>query len=223
MPIPPFEPIRYRAEVRKGGPEELDALVGEPFLRDLSTVPDAAILSALAQHVFSAGFRWRVVAAKWPSTTEAFGGFDVDHVAGLDDEAIGALVQDTRLVRNRQKIVSTVQNARWMREVAAAHGSFGAWLQAWPADDPVGLWAHLAKHGSRLGGMTGPRTLRHLGWDTFLLTDSVATALAADGVLTAKATSVRGRKQAQAAFVAWKAETGLTFATLSRIVAYSVP
>ncbi|MFT4623906.1 MAG: 3-methyladenine DNA glycosylase Tag [Myxococcota bacterium] len=218
-----FAHIRARAEDRKGGPEALLALLPPPRLRDLSTVPDSEILSRFAQHIFSAGFVWRVVEAKWPGTTEAFGGFDLDHVASLDDEGIGALAEDTRLVRNRQKIVATVQNARWMREMAHEHGSFGAWLQAWPEDDPVGLWTALAKDGKRLGGNTGPYTLRGLGKDTFMLTDSVTRALTEDGVMTAKATSKTGRRQAQEAFIAWKDETGLPFATLSRIVAYSVP
>ena len=57
-----------------------------------------------------------------------------------------------------------------MAEISAAHGGFGAWLAAWPADDIVGLWKELQTRFSQLGGASEPYFLRMAGKDTFILT-----------------------------------------------------
>ena len=43
------------------------------------------------------------------------------------------------------KIRSVRDNARFVSDIAAEHGSFGRFLAAWPADDQVGLLDLLAK------------------------------------------------------------------------------
>ena len=105
-----------------------------------------------------------IVEHEWPGTEEAFGGFEPEVVAGLDDQDIDTLAVDPRVVRNRSKIASIRDNARWIVRVAAAEGSFGKFLADWPEDDVVGLWAEMRKQGARLGGMTGPFILRLVGW-----------------------------------------------------------
>jgi len=57
---------------------------------------------------------------------------------------------------------------------------------------------------------------------TFILTGDVTYGLTDLGLMTAKATSKRGQRQAQAAFSAWRKETGRPMAHLSMILAMSV-
>ena len=172
--------------------------------------------------IFAAGFRWQVVQAKWPDTEEAFLGFAPPVVGKLSAAAEAALAQDRRIIRNPQKIAAIVQNARFLGQIAAEHGSFGRFVAGWNDDDVIGLWAYLKKHGKRLGGDTGPRVLRHMGKDTFILTGDVCYGLEKAGVMTAKATSKKGQQQAQEAFARWRAETGRPMAALSIILAMSV-
>jgi DNA-3-methyladenine glycosylase I len=79
--------------------------------------------------VFMSGLSRQVVMGKWDGFLEAFEGFDVDTVAGFGDVDVERLSQDTRIVRYKAKIRAVVDNAGQMRQIAAEHGSFGAWLQ----------------------------------------------------------------------------------------------
>ena len=85
-------------------------------------------------------------------------------------------------MRNPQKIRSVRDNAKFVSEIAAEHGSFGKFLAAWPADDQVGLLEVFAKRGSRLGGFSGQYLLRFLGWDAFVLSGDVLLCLRDAGV-----------------------------------------
>lgn len=217
-----FDEIWLRAVERHGEERVARRLPETPKTpAELAATPDDRWLSMATKGVFAAGFRWNVVQAKWDGFEEAFHGFDVPRVATLSAEELGALQADTRIIRNGQKIHATVENARWMQGVAQEHGSFGRWVASWPADDVIGLWDALKQQGARLGGMTGPRFLRHMGVDSFLLTDDVVGALTDHGLMTAKPTSKTGRKQAQSAFLAWREQTGRPLGQLSTVLSMS--
>lgn len=88
----------------------------------------ANYLDVMSKAVFQSGMSWRVVAAKWPGTREAFHGFDPDVVADLSPDELDALSRDSRLIRNRRKIEGVVENARRMLELEQRYGSFKAYL-----------------------------------------------------------------------------------------------
>ena len=94
-------------------------------------------LDVLTRAAFQSGISWRVVEAKWPGTTEAFGGFDPEHVANLTPADVDVLVTDTRLIRNRAKINATVQNAETMLALDREHGSFKKYLRSFPTYDAL--------------------------------------------------------------------------------------
>lgn len=218
-----FDEILQRACNRKGGLAALEALL--PRARsaaELAAVPDDRILAAMARNVFRAGFVWKIVEAKWPSFEEAFHGFDIMKVASMDELEMDELAADTRVIRNRPKLVSVRDNARFIFEVVNEYGSFGEYLAQWPWDDLIGLWEDLQKRGSRLGGFTRAVFLREVGKDTFLLTGDVVRALIGARVVDKAPTSKRDLRATQDAFNAWRAETGRTFCELSRILACSV-
>jgi 3-methyladenine DNA glycosylase Tag len=107
--------------------------------------------------------------------------------------------------------------------VAAEHGSFGRFVSRWPEEDLIGLFAHLKKRGSRLGGMSGQRVLRNMGRDTFVVTGDVVRCLQRAGMEVGdNPSSQREMKLIQSAFNAWQAETGLPYSHLSRICALSL-
>ncbi len=217
-----FSELHTRALERHGA----EGLAGRlpPVLSDaeLRTRPDHRYLSAMTKGVFQAGFVWRVIEAKWPGFEEAFYGFEPGALLDLQPDELAALRADTRIVRNGQKIDATLRNAAWVATIADEHGSFGDWLADWPADDLVGLWTALKKQGARLGGDSGPRFLRRVGYDSFVLTGDVKEALKGAGVPLTKGTSQRDQRAAQGAFLQWKEETGLPLAHLSVIAACSV-
>ncbi len=219
-----FAPILARASKRKGGRAQLAALLPEPRpLAALAGLPDDRVLAEMTRRIFCAGFVWRVIDQKWDGFEAAFEGFQIAPLLFQPPEFWERLTNDKRIVRHGQKIGAVRDNARFIADIAQEHGSFGAFLAAWPADDQVGLLALLAKRGARLGGNTGQYLLRFLGWDGFILSRDVIACLRDSGVeLAENPTSQRDLKAIQAQFNAWAAETGLPRAQLSRICAMSV-
>jgi len=217
-----YDELWARATVQHT-PEELEARLPKVMNNEqLRAISDDRVLAIMARVVFSAGFRWSVIQAKWDGFEEAFGGFAPDAVASLTPAELEDLAQDRRIVRNPQKIRATVANAHMLVETSAEHGGFGGFLADWPEDDVVGLWAWLKTHGNRLGGDSGARVLRGLGKDTFILTGDVTRCLTDQQVLTAKPSSMKQRRLAQEVFVRWRKESGRPFAHLSVIAACTV-
>ena len=133
----------------------------------------ADYLDVLTRAVFQSGISWKVVEAKWPGATEAFGGFDPEHVANLSPPDIDALVADTRLIRNRAKIEATVQNAETMLELDRANGSFKKYLRSFPTCDA--LQADLVKRFKFLGNLGAYWFLHVVGEETPPHEDWMAT------------------------------------------------
>ena len=148
MPRVPFKRIRERAAKRKGGEKVLASLLPKKRNnKDLAKLGDDRVLAEMARRVFSAGFVWRVIDQKWPGFEEAFLGFNPKRLLFQPAEFWHDLASDKRIVRNPQKIKSVRENARFVSDIAAEHGSFGKFLATWPVDDQVGLMEVLAKRG----------------------------------------------------------------------------
>src|SRR3954447_14666942 len=224
MPTVSFKSIRERAAERKGGDKALASLMPrKPNNKALAKLTDDRVLSEMAERVFSAGFVWSVIDAKWPGFEEAFLGFNPKRLLFQPAEFWEKLASDKRIVRNAQKIKSVRDNAKFVTEIAAEHGSFGKFLARWPADDQAGLMDVLDKRGARLGGFSGQYLLRFLGWDAFVLSGDVMACLRDAGVpLSATGTSKRDLRAAQAQINAWAKESGLPITHVSRICALSI-
>ncbi|UCD44831.1 MAG: DNA-3-methyladenine glycosylase I [Candidatus Bathyarchaeota archaeon] len=84
----------------------------------------------LTRCIFQAGLNWQLVAKKWPNFIEAFSDFDISKVAGYGADDIARLSNDAGIIRNKQKILSTIHNAREFERIAEEHGSFQSWLDS---------------------------------------------------------------------------------------------
>jgi 3-methyladenine DNA glycosylase Tag len=218
-----FKSIQARAAKRKGGDKVLAGLMPKrPNNKALAKLADDRVLSEMAERVFSAGFVWSVIDAKWPGFEEAFLGFNPRRLLFQPAEFWEKLASDKRIVRNAQKIRSVRDNARFVTEIAAEHGSFGKFLATWPADDQAGLMEELDNRGSRLGGFSGQYFLRFLGWDAFVLSGDVLLCLRDAGVAIGNGTSKKDLRAAQAQLNAWAKESGLPITHVSRTCALSI-
>ena len=219
-----FKTIRQRAEKRKGGPKGLARLLPpKPDHASLAALTDDRVLAEMTRRVFCAGFVWRVIDNKWPGFEEAFLGFVPRILLARPDEFWEKLTTDTRIVRNATRIISVRRNAAFVTEIAHEHGSFGRFLDAWPADDQVGLLDLLAKRGDRLGGGSGQMLLRSLGWDAYMTSSDVVACMRDAGLdIAEQVTSKRDRIKVQAQFNAWVKASGLPYLHVSRICAMSI-
>lgn len=219
-----FKFIQEAATKRKGGKTELARLLTVPATSEqLATIDDERYLAQMTRCVFNAGFHWRVISAKWAGFEEAFHGFDLGQLLTKSPEEWEAYVEDTRIIRNWQKIQTVFHNAAMVDDIAAEYGSFAKFFAEWPSSDQIGLMKYLHKNGSRLGGKTAQWFIRFSGKDGFMLTTDVITALIANGVdITDKASSQRDLKRIQAAFNEWQQQSNLPLSHLSKILSYSV-
>ena len=218
-----FDAIYEIASERKGGSSALEALVSLPVPRDaLLEIADDRWLAQFSKNVFNAGFNWSVVDKMWPGFEVAFKGFDVAACAMMDDTWFDALVTDTRIVRHGAKIQAVQQNAVFLQELAAEHGSVARCFADWPKTDFVGLLAMLRSRGTRLGGTTGAYALRFMGVDGFILTRDVTARLVAEGVVDKTPTSKTALRAVQDAFNTWSSQSGRSLTEISRVLAMSV-
>lgn len=89
----------------------------------------------LTLEVFQAGLSWRTVLAKRAGFRAAFQDFEPKVVAAFNAKDVSRILRDPRIVRNRAKVLATIENARVVLELDAAHGSFADWV----AGQPEGL------------------------------------------------------------------------------------
>lgn len=222
MTVTLFATILETARTRHGA-AALEARLPQPKTpATLRATPDDRYLSQMSLRIFRAGLKHSVVDAKWPAFEEVFYEFDPRRVRAMPDEALEGLLGDARLIRHWGKLKAVRDNAASMLELAAEHGSFGAWIAGWPGVDIVGLWEALAKQFSQMGGNSGPSFLRMVGKDTFVLSPSVVAALKHWGAVAAPPKNRHDRAAVQAAFNAWAGESDRPLCHLSLILAMSV-
>lgn len=218
-----FNTFYQQALARKGGEKVLASMLPTvPDRHRLTEMGDDRYLSEITRCIFKAGFVWRVIENKWPEFEAAFEGFVPAYWQQVPPEVLEPLATDERIVRNMQKIRTVPENARMIMDVVKDHGSFGQFLAQWPSEDQVGLLLYLKRNGARLGGNSAQYFLRRVGWDGFILSHDVVTALSRAGLLDASPASKKGLTQAQEAFNRWHQETGMPIAHLSRIVSFTV-
>lgn len=208
---------------RFGSAQALEARLPVPASAEaLRAMPDDRYLSQISRRVFRAGLKHSLVDAKWPAFEEAFFGFVPEKVVLMGGEHLERLMGDTRLIRHLAKLSSVPRNAQMVLEAAREHGGFGAFLADWPETEIIGLWRHLARHGSQLGGLSAPSLLRMVGKDTFIPSADVVTALKAQGIIDKAPSSQRDQAAMQAAFNAWREQSGRPLCQLSMMLALTV-
>ena len=97
--------------------------------QDRKPETDLEYFENLTRTIFQAGMSWRIIANKWPNFPLAFSGFDIDKIAAYGAEDIKRLTGDASIIRNKQKILATLHNAREFQRIRREHGSFKAWLE----------------------------------------------------------------------------------------------
>ena len=69
---------------------------------------DDGYFEQLTKSVFRAGFSWAVILEKWEGFLKSFENFDLGRVAAYGPDELQRLFEDSRIVRNRRKIIATV-------------------------------------------------------------------------------------------------------------------
>lgn len=93
-----------------------------------------------------AGLSWRTILNKREGYRAAFAGFDPAKVARFSDAKIETLMLDARIVRNRAKITSVIDNAQALLRLERDLGDFGDYLWSFVDGTPiVNRWSDLGE------------------------------------------------------------------------------
>lgn len=84
-----------------------------------------------------AGLSWSTILAKRENYRRAFDGFDAERIARYGERKIATLLADTGIVRNRLKILATIQNAKAFLAVQRECGSFDRYVWSFVEGRPI--------------------------------------------------------------------------------------
>jgi DNA-3-methyladenine glycosylase I len=98
---------------------------------------DGRLFEFLILDGFQAGLSWLTILRKRDHFRRAFDHFDAQAIAVYTDTDVERLMQDTGIVRNRQKIHATIANARACLEIQEACGSFDAYIWQFVEGAPI--------------------------------------------------------------------------------------
>lgn len=86
---------------------------------------------------FQAGLSWITILRRRENFRKAFAGFDPVKVSRFTEKKIEALMQDQGIIRNRLKIVATVNNAKRFLEIQREFVSFDAYIWRFTGGKPL--------------------------------------------------------------------------------------
>lgn len=84
-----------------------------------------------------AGLSWITILKKREAFREAFDDFDPAKVAGYDEAKIEELMTNAKIIRNRAKIESAINNAKRFLEVQEEFGSFDRFIWSYVGGKPI--------------------------------------------------------------------------------------
>jgi len=98
---------------------------------------DDRLFEFLVLEAMQAGLSWRTVLRKRDNFRRAFDGFEAKRIARYGEAEVARLLGDAGIIRNRQKILATVNNAQRFLEVQAEFGSFDAYMWGFVDGQPI--------------------------------------------------------------------------------------
>ncbi|HSA50213.1 MAG TPA: DNA-3-methyladenine glycosylase I [Yinghuangia sp.] len=103
---------------------------------------DDALFERLCLEAFQSGLSWLTILRRRVGFREAFDGFAIEQVAEYGDDDVTRLLDDTRIIRNRAKIVACIANAKVARDLPGGLDKL--------------IWSHAPKPNAR---RAAPRTV----------------------------------------------------------------
>ncbi|HBA37549.1 MAG TPA: hypothetical protein DCY94_02380 [Firmicutes bacterium] len=86
------------------------------------------LFEMLILEAFQAGLSWECVLNKRAAFKEAYDDFDVDKVSQYGQDEIERLASDVNIIRNKRKIIASIENAKIFKKIEEEFGSFKDYL-----------------------------------------------------------------------------------------------
>jgi DNA-3-methyladenine glycosylase I len=147
---------------------------------------DTRIFEKLCLEGFQSGLSWLTILRKRESFRRAFEGFEIEAVAAFDEADVDRLLLDAGIVRNRAKILATINNAQRCLGLVAELGSLASYLWSF---EPASASRRDPLDRATLAGMTYSqeaqamsKDLKKRGW-SFVGPTTVYSAMQSLGVV----------------------------------------
>ncbi|MDR2835158.1 MAG: DNA-3-methyladenine glycosylase I [Bacteroidales bacterium] len=98
---------------------------------------DGKMFEFLVLESAQAGLSWITILKRRENYRKAFADFDVCKVASFTNEDVENLMQNSGIIRNRNKIISTITNACHFIEIQKEFGSFCNYLKSFLPDNKL--------------------------------------------------------------------------------------
>lgn len=89
---------------------------------------DRKLFEFMVLDAFQAGLSWKTILYRREGFRAAYDNFNIEKIAGYNEDKIQQLMQDARIIRNQLKIRSTVINAQAFLKVQNEFGTFDKYI-----------------------------------------------------------------------------------------------
>lgn len=94
----------------------------------VSKYDDKELFELLVLESFQAGLSWETILNKREDFKISFDNFDIDKIINYDDNKINELMNNKKIIRNRLKIESTINNAKVFKEIQKEYNTFSNYI-----------------------------------------------------------------------------------------------
>ncbi|AZI33399.1 DNA-3-methyladenine glycosylase I [Kaistella carnis] len=98
---------------------------------------DETIFEFLVLESFQAGLSWYTILKKRENFKRAFDEFNYDIIATYSEDKVEDLMNNAGIIRNRLKILATINNAQRFQEVQKEFGSFSKYIWSFVDGKPI--------------------------------------------------------------------------------------
>lgn len=141
---------------------------------------DETLFEFMVLESFQAGLSWITILRKRENFRKAFDHFDYKKIARYTELKVEKLMQDAGIVRNRLKILATINNAKCFLTIQKEFGSFSRYIWNYVDGKPI---------------INRPKALKNIPVKTSL-SDSIATDLKKRGFKFLGSTVIYAHMQA---------------------------
>ena len=98
---------------------------------------DETIFEFLVLESFQAGLSWYTILKKRENFSEAFDRFNFKKIAIYSEDKVEDLMENTGIIRNRLKILATINNAQKFQDVQKEFGTFSKYIWGFVDGKPI--------------------------------------------------------------------------------------
>ncbi len=98
---------------------------------------DKYLYEMLILESFQAGLSWECVLNKREAFRKAYDDFELEKVCFYGDEKIRELMQNEKIIRNKLKIIASINNSRIFKSIIGEYGSFYNYLKVFSGGEII--------------------------------------------------------------------------------------